>query len=77
MEKKTDYPDLQRLPNHNHLKHFLNWLWNKPRWLFEDLYEKYFLKKKEEAKLELEKKELELTILRIQIQELSEQSKQD
>ena len=46
MEKKTDYPDLQRLPNHNHLKHFINWLWNKPRWLFEDLYEKYFLKKK-------------------------------
>ena len=75
---KTDYPDLEKLPNHNHLKHFINWLWNKPQWLFKDLYEKYFLKQKielEEAKLELEKKELELTLLRIQIQELSVQSK--
>ena len=71
---KTDYPDLERLPHHNHPKHFLNWLWNKPRWLFEYLYEKYFLKQKielEEAKLELEKKELELTLLRNKIQELS------
>ena len=57
---------------------FLNWLFNKPRWLFEDLYEKYFLKQKielEEAKLELEKKELELTLLRNEIQELSVQLK--
>ena len=78
MNKKTNYPDLERLPDHNHLKHFLNWLWNKPQWLFEDLYEKYFLKQKielEEAKLELEKKELELTLLRNEIQELSANSK--
>ena len=78
MHKKTDYPDLQRLPDHNHLKHFINWLWNKPRWLFEDVYEKYFLKQKielEKAKLELEKKELELTLLRNEIQELSVQLK--
>ena len=76
--KKTDYPDLKRLPDHNHLKHFINWLWNKPKWLLEDLYEKYFLKQKielEEAKLELAKKELELTLLRNEIQELSVQSK--
>ena len=75
---KTDYPDLERLPDHNHLKHFMNWLWNKPKWLFEDLYEKYFLKQKielEEAKLELKKKELELTLLRNEIQELSVNSK--
>ena len=75
---KTDYPDLEKLPDHNHLKHFINWLLNKPRWLFEDLYEKYFLKQKielEEAKLQLEKKELELTLLRNEIQELSAQSK--
>ena len=75
---KTDYQDLERLPNHNHLKHFINWLWNKPKWLFEDLYEKYFLKQKielKEAKFVLEKKELELTLLRIQIQELSVQPK--
>ena len=55
------------------MKHFINWLWNKPRWLFEDLYEKYFLKQKielEEAKLELEKKELELTILNIELEQL-------
>ena len=52
----------------------MNWLWNKPIWLFEDLYEKYFLKQKielQEAKLQLEKKELELTLLRNKIQELS------
>ena len=75
---KTDYPDLKRLPPHNHLKHFINWLWNKPKWLFEDLYEKYFLKQKielEEAKLELEKKKLELTLLKNEKQELSVQSK--
>ena len=75
---KTDYPDLEKLPDHNHLKHFINWLWNKPQWLFEDLYEKYFLKQKielEEAKLELAKKELELTLLINEIQELSVQSK--
>ena len=76
--KKTDYPDLEKLPDHNKLKHFVYALLNKPRWFIEDLYEKYFLKQKielEEAKLELEKKELELTLLRIQIQELSVQSK--
>ena len=70
---KTDYPDLERLPPYDHLKHFLNWLWNKPKWLFESLYEKYFLNKRielEEAKLELEKKELELTILKIKLEEL-------
>ena len=70
---KTDYPDLERLPPYDHLKHFLNWLWNKPKWLFEDLYDKYFLKQKielNEAKLELKKKELELTILKIKLEEL-------
>ena len=63
---KTDYPDLKKLSDHNHLKHFINWLWNKPKWLFEDLYEKYFLK---------QKIELELTLLINEIQELSVQSK--
>ena len=70
---KTDYPDLVRSPPHNHLKHFINWLLNKPRWLFEDLYEKYFLKQRielEEAKLKLQQKELELNILRIKLEEL-------
>ena len=73
MNKKTNFPDLERLPPHNNCKHFFNWLWNKPRWIFEDFYKKYFLKQKiqlEEAKLELEKIELELTLLRNEIKEL-------
>ena len=44
--KKTDYPDLEKLPDHNELKHFVYVLLNKPRWFIEDLYEKYFLKQK-------------------------------
>ena len=71
--KPTNYPDLERLPDHNNIKHFINWLLNKPRWLFEDLYEKYFLKPRielEEARLKLEQKELELNILRIKLEEL-------
>ena len=30
---KTDYPDLEKIPENNHLKHFLSWLWNKPSWI--------------------------------------------
>ena len=74
----TDYPDLERLPNHNHLKHFINWLWNKPRWVIEEVYEKYFLNTEielEKAKLELQQKEIELTLLSNEIQELREQPK--
>ena len=66
MSKETDYTDLERLPDHNHLKHFMNWLCNKPKWLFEDLYKSFFLK---------QKIELELTLLRNEIQELSVRSK--
>ena len=72
-DKKTDFPDLERLPNHNRLKHFLYVLLNIPRWFIEDLYEKYFLKEKielEETKLKLQQKELELNILKIQLEEL-------
>ena len=43
---KTDYPDLERLPPHNFWKHFLNSIWNRPRWILEDIYEKYVLKPK-------------------------------
>ena len=63
--KKTDYPDLEKLPDHNKLKHFLYALLNKPRWFIEDLYEKYLLKDKielEQTKLKLEQKEIELNI---------------
>ena len=76
--KKTDYPDLEKLPDHNHLKHFINWLWNKPRWVLEEVYEKYFLNTEielEKAKLELQQKEIELTLLSNEIQELREQPK--
>ena len=46
MNKKTDYPDLERLPDTNFWKHLLNWIWNRPRWIAEELYEKYFFSKK-------------------------------
>ena len=53
-EKKTNYPDLERLPNTNFWKHLLNYWWNRPRVLFEDIHEKYILKPKEKIeKIEL------------------------
>ena len=72
-DKKTDFPDLERLPDHDKLKHFLYVLLNKPRWFIEDLYEKYFLKEKielEKIKLKLQQKEIELNILKIQLEEI-------
>ena len=72
-DKKTDFPDLERLPDHNRLKHFVYVLLNIPRWFIEDLYEKYFLKEKielEETKLKLQQKELELNILKNQLEDL-------
>lgn len=77
MNKKTDFPDLERLPPHNHFKHFFNWLWNKPRWIFEGFYERKFLNPKlelETLQIELEIKKMELTVARNQIQELRKQS---
>ena len=54
-EKKTNYPDLERLPNTNFWEHLLNYWWNRPRILFEDIHEKYILKPKEEKeKIELD-----------------------
>ena len=54
---KTDYPDLERLPNTNFWKHLLNYIWNKPRWMFENFSDKCFstIKKSE---LEFIEKEL-------------------
>ena len=46
MKKKTDYPDLERLPDTNFWKHFLWFWWNRPRIFAEDIYEKYVLKPK-------------------------------
>ena len=73
LERKTDYPDLERLPDVNKLKHFVYVLLNKPRWFIENLYEKYLLKDKielEETKLKLQQKEIELYILKIQLKGL-------
>ena len=70
--KKTDYPDLEKLPDHSNLKHFVYVLLNKPRWFIENLYEKYLLKDKielEKIKLKLQQKEIELNILKIQLEE--------
>ena len=71
MNKKTDFPDLERLPNTNFWKHLLNWIWNKPRWLAEDLYEKYFLS----TKKELQKTKLELDMLKYKVKELELRAK--
>ena len=71
--KKTDYPDLEKLPDHNKIKHFVYVLINKPRWFIENLYEKYLLKDKielEKIKLKLQQKEIELNILKIQLEEV-------
>ena len=62
---ETDYPDLERLPNTNFWKHLLNYIWNKPRWIAEELYEKYSSTSKKEFELEMLRykiKELELQI---------------
>ena len=77
MDKKTDFPDLEKLPPHNHLKHFLDWLINKPRMIIEDYVTKNFPDKNLELeilKLNLELKEYELKLLKKEIQELRKYS---
>ena len=77
MDKKTNFPDLERLPPHNHFKQFLNWLINKPRMLIEDYVRKNFSNKNlelEVLKLDLQLKEYELTLLKKEIQELRKYS---
>ena len=73
MNKKTNFPDLERLPSHNHFKHFLGWLINKPRIVMENYVRKNFSNENlelEVLKLNLELKEYELTVLKKEIQEL-------
>ena len=73
MDKKTNFPDLEILPPHNHFKHFLNWLINKPRMIIENYVRKNFPDKNLELeilKLNLELKKNELTVLKKEIQEL-------
>ena len=77
MDKKTNFPDLERLPPHNHFKHFLDWLINKPRIIIENYVRKNFLNENlelEVLKLNLELKEYELTVLKKEIQELRKYS---
>ena len=65
-QKKTNYPDLERLPNTSFFGHLLNWIWNKPRWIAEELYEKYFFT----TKKELQKTKLELNMLIFKVEQL-------
>ena len=77
MDKKTNFPDLEILPPHNHLKHFLDWLINKPRMIIKDYVRKNFTDKNLELellKLNLELKEYELSLVKKEIQELRKYS---
>ncbi len=77
MDKKTNFPDLEILPPHNHFKHFLNWLINKPRMTIENYIRRNFPDENLELeilKLNLELKEYELTVLKKEIQELRKYS---
>ena len=77
MDKKTNFPDLEILPKHNHFKHFLNWLINKPRMIIENYVRKNFSDKNYELeilKLNYELKEYELTLLKKEIKELRKYS---
>ena len=65
-QKKTNYPNLERLPDTSFFSHLLNWVWNKPRWIVEELYEKHFLA----TKRELQEKKLELIMLKYKVEQL-------
>ena len=72
--KKTDFPDLEQLPPHNHLKHFFNCLFYKFLSLIMNLIKKNDLELVNELKIlkiKLEQKELELTHQRYLIQEFN------
>ena len=77
MDKKTNFPDLERLPPHNHLKHFLEWLMNKPKMIVEEYIKKNFPDKNLELEIlkqKLELKEYELLLLKKEIQQLRKYS---
>ena len=72
-QKQTDFPDLERLPDHNSFKHFLSAMYNMPKSFFEDLYKTYFLKDKielEKMNLQLIQKDMELKILKARLREM-------
>ena len=65
MNKKTDFPDLERLPDTNFWKHLFWFWWNRPRIFVEDIYEKHVLQSKmdkETAEYNHIKRETELLI---------------
>ena len=64
-QKKTNYPDLERLPPTNFWKHLLNWAWNKPRIIIEEYYN-HFIR----PKVELEQIKLELELKNFQLKQL-------
>ena len=84
MNKKTNFPDLERLPKTNFWKHLFNYWWNRPRVFLEDIIEKYILKSQEkEKRLDLELERLdreiehinEITRLHLKLSELKKNRK--
>ena len=84
MNKKTNFPDLERLPKTNFWKHLFNYWWNRPRVFVEDIIEKYILNSQEkEKRLELELERLnreiehinEITRLHLELSELKKNRK--
>ena len=76
--KKTNFPDLIRLPQHNHLRHFFLSLLLKTWSMIKNFCKKNEFNKDQELeilKTKLETKELELTVLRNQIQHFNLQLK--
>ena len=68
MNKKTDYPDLERLPNTNFWKHLFWFWWNRPRIFVEDIYKKYVLKPKMDKEIAEYNHSIRETELLIKIQ---------
>ena len=68
MNKKTNFPDLERLPKTNFWKHLFNYWWNRPRVFVEDIIEKYILNSQEKEK----RVELELERLNREIEHINE-----
>ena len=72
--KKTNFPDLIRSPQHNHLRNFFLSLLLKTLSMIKNFCNKNELNKDQELeilKIKLETKELELTVLRNQIQQFN------
>ena len=76
--KKTNFPDLIRSPQHNHLRHFFLSLLLKTWSMINNFCNKNEFNKDQELeilKIKLETNEIELTVLRNQIQHFNPQLK--